>query len=127
MSACWLVAHHHLRITAQALMCSAWLVGSTAVLAQPVAPDQGNGTTGLIQLQGLQKQRLIQGQAATELSQHQAKEVAPTPPPGSPPRLTTEAAPASAPKLVTEADVLLQREQRLQRLNNGKVDPAVKP
>lgn len=114
-------------MAAASLMCGAVLLSTAAVLAQPVAADQGNTSTILIQRQGLQKQRLIQGQAATELSQSQAKEVAPTPQPGLAPSLAPEAAAASAPKPVTEADVLLQRQQRIERLNNAKVDPLATP
>jgi len=108
-------------------MCAALLLGSVAVLAQPVAVDQGNTNTILIQRQGQQKQRLSQGQATTELSKSQAKELTPRPQPGRKPSSAPQAAPASAPRPVTEADVLLQRAQRIQRLNNAKVDPAAKP
>jgi len=105
---------------------AALLLGTAAVLAQPVAADQGNTSTVLILRLSQQKQRLIQGRATTELSQDQAKEVAPTPPPGLEPSLAP-AASASAPKPVTQEDVLLQRQQRIQRLNNAKVDPLIKP
>jgi hypothetical protein len=123
MSPCCHVIQHHLRLTAQALMCTAWLAGSTALLAQPVAPDQGKTSTVLIQRQGQQKQRLIQGQAATELSRRQAKDLEQAPPPSVAPAASA----ASSPKPVTQADVLLQREQRIRRLNASKVDPSVKP
>ena len=105
---------------------AALLLGSAAVLAQPVAADQGNTSTVLILRLSQQKQHLIQGQADTELSQSQAKEVAPPPQPGLEPS-SAPAAAASAPKPVTEADVLLQRAQRIQRLNNAKVDPLARP
>lgn len=101
-------------------MCTVWLAGSAAVLAQPAAPDQGNGNPVLIQRQGQQKQRLIQGQAATELSRRQAKDLAQAPQPGVAPAASA----ASSPQPVTQADVLLQREQRIRRLNASKVDPS---
>jgi hypothetical protein len=123
MSPCCLAIQHGLRLTAQALMCTAWLAGSTAVLAQPVAPDQGKTSTVLIERQGQQKQRLIQGQAATALSRRQAKDLEQAPPPG----VAAAASAASSPKPVTQADVLLQREQRIRRLNAAKVDPKAKP
>ncbi len=91
------------------------LAGAAGVLGQPVTPDRGSNATLLIQRQGLQKQRLIQGQAATQLSHSQAKDVA------------AMAHPASAPKLVTEADVKLRREERLRRLNAAKVDASDTP
>ena len=123
MSPCCHAIQHRLRLTAQALMCSAWLVGGMAVLAQPVAPDPGKASTVLIQRQGQQKQRLIQGQAATEFSRRQAKDLAQAPPPGVAPGASA----ASSPKPVTQADVLLQRDQRIRRLNAAKVDPTAKP
>jgi hypothetical protein len=100
-------------MVAPSLMCGVLLLSTAAVLPQPVTADQGNSSTILIQRQGLQKQRLIQGQAATELSQSQAKDLTPMPQPGQEPSLAPEVAAASAPKPVTEADVLLQRQQRI--------------
>jgi len=117
---CCQAVQHGLRLTAQALMGTVWLVASAAVLAQAAAPDQGNTNPLLIQRQGQQKQRLLQGQATTQLSRSQAKGLEQA----APPAVAPAASAASTPHLVTQAEVVLQQQQRLQRLNTSKVDPA---
>jgi hypothetical protein len=81
-------------------------------------PAQGSSTV-LIEQLGQQKQLLMQGQAATQLSQSQAKGLAQVAP-----LAVAPASAASVPHLVTQDEVLLQQQQRLQRLNASKVDPA---
>jgi hypothetical protein len=92
------------------------LLGGAAAVAQPVAADQASGTATLIQRQGQQQQGLIQGQAATQLSRRQAKRLAASAP----------QPPAQSRQPVSEAEVQLNRRERIRRLNASKV-PAVTP
>jgi hypothetical protein len=104
------------RRIAPSLLVTALLVMCGGVLAQASGADQTTGTPELLQRQGQQKQRLIQGQAATQLSRSEAK------------RLAASAQPAAAAQQpVSEAAVQLRREERIRRLNAAKVAPAVTP
>jgi hypothetical protein len=101
---------------ARALLVTALLVMGGGVWAQTNAANPATGTPELLQRQGQQKQRLIQGQAATQLSRSEAK------------RLAASAQPAaSAQQPVSEAAVQLRRAERIRRLNAAKVAPAVTP
>jgi hypothetical protein len=105
-----------LRRRGTALLVAILLVMCGGVLTPANAADQSTGTPELLQRQGQQKQRLIQGQAATQLSHGQAKRLAASAPP-----------PASSQQPVSEADVQRRRAERIRRLNAAKVAPAVTP
>ena len=106
------------------------LTGAAGLLASPAAvlaqPANSSGVPLLIQQRGQQQEQLIQGQATTQLNQRQIHTmVNGKASSGLPP--TTATAPASAPQLVTQEEVLLQRQQRIERLNKAKVEPATRP
>ncbi len=109
------VSHWRIHLTFQHLLCAVLWVGSAGALAQANGAGQSTGTSELIRQQGLQKQRLNLGLAATQLSQKDAK------------RLQVQGH-ASAPRQpVSEADVLKTREERIRRLNASKVNRPATP
>src|ERR1035437_8584155 len=96
-------ARHQVLLRMANNLLVAWLlVMCGGVLAQVNGADQTTGTPELLQRQGQQKQRLIQSQAATQLSRSEAK------------RLAASAQPAAAAQQpVSEAAVQLRREERI--------------
>ena len=101
------------------LLVTALLVMSGGVLAQASGADQTTGTPELLQRQGQQKQRLIQGQAATQLSRSEAKRLAAS----AQPAASAQQQSMSPQKPVSEADVQQRRAERIRRLNAAKVAP----
>jgi len=113
-------AHHHgLRRMARALLVTALLVMGGGVWAQTNAANPATGTPELLQRQGQQKQRLIQGQAATQLSRSEAKRLAAS----AQPAASAQQQSMSPQKPVSEADVQQRRAERIRRLNAAKVAP----
>lgn len=107
---------HSWLLTALLVMCG-------GVLAQAHAADQTTGTPELLQRQGQQKQRLMEGQAATQLSQREAKRLAAS----AQPPASSQQPSMSSQQPVSEADVQQRRAERIRRLNAAKVVPAVTP
>ncbi|MDR3367782.1 hypothetical protein [Rhodoferax sp.] len=112
-----------LRGRVRALSVAVLLVVCGGVWAQTNVANPATGIPDLIKQQGQQKQRLIQGQAATQLSQSQAKRLAASAP--RPAFSQQQSMPPQQP--VSAAAVQLKRAQRIRRLNAAKVAPAVTP
>ncbi|HEY8905343.1 MAG TPA: hypothetical protein VIM63_04810 [Rhodoferax sp.] len=110
------------RRVVRSLLVTGLLVMCGGVLVPANAADQTTGTPELLQRQGQQKQRLIQGQAATQLSQREAKRLAASAPS---PALSQQSSSPQQP--VSEADVQRRRAERIRRLNAAKVAPALTP
>lgn len=107
----------------RSLLVTALLVMCGGVLAQANVADQTTGTPELLQRQGQQKLRLIQGVAATQLRQREAKRLA-----ASAPLPASSQQPSMSPQQpVSEAEVQQRRAERIRRLNAAKVAPAVTP
>lgn len=114
--------HMGRRSIVPSLLISALLVMCGGVLAQANGANQTTGTPELLQRQGQQKQRLMEGQAASQLSQREAKRLAASAPP---PALSQQSSSPQQP--VSESAVQLRRAERIRRLNAAKVVPAVTP
>ena len=112
---CKQARHQGLRRMFHGLLVTALLMLCGGVQAQASGADQATGTPELLQRQGLQQQRLIQGLAATQSSQTEAK------------RLAAGAHAAAPRKPVSQADVLTSREEKIRCLNASKVDHSASP
>jgi len=105
----------------QKLLVTTLLGVCGGVWAQVSGADPATGTPELLKQQGQQKQLQIQGQAATQLSHGQAKQLAASAPQAS---LQPSAQPGQP---VTEEAVQLKREERIRRLNAAKVGDSAAP